>query len=57
MKTIVRFEFVNAQYEIIAVHIVEFPSYSLPMNDVIRYGERVLSEFPFLYSYNPWLVK
>lgn len=57
MKTVIRFEFVNAEYQIIAVHIVEFPFYSLPINDVIRYGERILSEYPFLYSYNPYLVK
>ena len=57
MKTTVRFEFVNADYEIIAIHIVEFPSLTLPINDVIRYSERILSEYPFLYSYNPYLVK
>ena len=57
MKTTVRFEFVNADYEIIAIHIVEFPSFTLPINDVLRYGERILSEYPFLYSYFPYLVK
>lgn len=57
MKTIVRFDFMNAKYEVIAVHVVEFPSFSLPINDVLRYGEKIMSEWSIVYTYSPWIIR
>lgn len=57
MITKIQFKFIDRDYEIISIHVVEFPTFTNPVEQIHSYFVKVKSEYPNVYACYPKLVQ
>lgn len=55
--TKIKFMFIDRDYEILAIHTVDFPTFTVPVERIRKYIDDVKSHHPNVYSYHIKLVR